>query len=639
MEPPPLVSLLLDSSIEWGQFKSWLTQDLGEQNEAEANPSLSIPSQIASKFSPSALSQLRPEIGLAVINFIRDQIYRILDESQKCYQTPLKPKLAANVGNGGTPGRPGKYDYSSPVKPLAKANNVNIQKTSSAGPSDAKAKKRGQLQLNVNKDNSSPRLETTSASPLKNSFRTQDDRRRLNDLEERFNGPQAELGKRGKNGQENPSKAGQGRRSLDSELAASSASRGGTRAARMPPSPTNLNLGDFLVPAKKQSGSKNKKKKGRSSMGSPQPYIPGLTIPSPEPSTIEVTSKRKTRSLSPTATKRAVTINFDNLDDPASDDKGAGDATAEAPKPLAKITTEYKEQFDNAGLWSIIAKGFENSEDPCAPKSIETAATPLKKAATPAKNTPAKLPQVAATPSKGDEPGHSGDFVTADPALVSRTAELDKLVRLYSFCLERNLVPNILAELYLVVELLTIQESILEANNSAEETNYLDSVHNCVYFACKFLRENSGLLKNLDSLTLELMTKNPRISCFSEELKDLVEKFKEAREASPKRKKPSGKKSSEGLETVRFNIATDSNSNFPSDKSFQVSSFLINAKEGGTTQVLHIPFRTSRSSVTCFITLSAPGTLSTPHFQPQTPSTTRALSTSSSARASISWLH
>ena len=67
-------------------------------------------------------------------------------------------------------------------------------------------------------------------------------------------------------------------------------------------------------------------------------------------------------------------------------------------------------------------------------------------------------------------------LVDPTPLLVTHQAKLDKLVGLYTYCLTNNLVPNILAELYLLLELLTVK------NNSLEDFPGMDNNADFMFF-------------------------------------------------------------------------------------------------------------------------------------------------------------
>ena len=62
-----------------------------------------------------------------------------------------------------------------------------------------------------------------------------------------------------------------------------------------------------------------------------------------------------------------------------------------------------------------------------------------------------------------------------------------RLVRLYALCIDLNLVPNVLDEIYLMFELLTLHERSFKSTSKSAAMMYLNNVHNCVYFACEVL--------------------------------------------------------------------------------------------------------------------------------------------------------
>ena len=113
----PLIYILLDPTVSWDDFCPWLnagTQETSDVREIEENPVLAIPSSVSARFSSNDLKLMRPEVGLAVLNFLRDQITTILDESTNNLNTPAK---ASKVSSSVTPAAK-KYDYSSPVKSI-----------------------------------------------------------------------------------------------------------------------------------------------------------------------------------------------------------------------------------------------------------------------------------------------------------------------------------------------------------------------------------------------------------------------------------------------------------------------------------------------------------------------------------------
>lgn len=132
-------------------------------------------------------------------------------------------------------------------------------------------------------------------------------------------------------------------------------------------------------------------------------------------------------------------------------------------------------------------------------------------------------------------------------------------------------MPNVLDELYLMFELLTVQERSTKSTYKSAALMYLNNVHNCVYFACEVLQQEASLLKNFNKVTLDLLSDIPRIDQFSPRLHAEVTKARERKETSSRSRRQS---SNTFLESVRFAPETDSNTNFPTDRDFQVSFFI-----------------------------------------------------------------
>lgn len=49
------------------------------------------------------------------------------------------------------------------------------------------------------------------------------------------------------------------------------------------------------------------------------------------------------------------------------------------------------------------------------------------------------------------------DLIEPDPSKVTHTLKLAQLSSLYSFLIDKHLVPNVLVEMYLLLELLTVK--------------------------------------------------------------------------------------------------------------------------------------------------------------------------------------
>jgi len=73
---------------------------------------------------------------------------------------------------------------------------------------------------------------------------------------------------------------------------------------------------------------------------------------------------------------------------------------------------------------------------------------------------------------------------------VTFGSSLSGLASLYSFFIENHLVPNVLVELYLVLELLTVKAQDDDDDDVTDDVigGVFSSVHNCVFFATQVLR-------------------------------------------------------------------------------------------------------------------------------------------------------
>ena len=60
------------------------------------------------------------------------------------------------------------------------------------------------------------------------------------------------------------------------------------------------------------------------------------------------------------------------------------------------------------------------------------------------------------------------------------------MATLYSFLIEHHLVPNVLVELYLLLELLTVKA--LEEGDDDVLGGMFCNIHNCVFFAAQVLK-------------------------------------------------------------------------------------------------------------------------------------------------------
>ena len=209
------------------------------------------------------------------------------------------------------------------------------------------------------------------------------------------------------------------------------------------------------------------------------------------------------------------------------------------PEEPVSMTPEKKANFVNSQVWDNIAKSMDKSETkPLSPK----------------------LP-------KPDLRRHQ--LVEPTPLMVTYKNQLDKLAGLYVYCLKKNLVPNILVELYLVLELLTVK------NTDTSEEKYLNSyfgnVHNCVYFATRVLDAYClNLLCGADRVTLRYLLENPRLDNFVPGLRNKISDVSIANERYLKKNGPLKQvKTSNDLQSVRYQCETDNRENFPDNQTFQ----------------------------------------------------------------------
>lgn len=164
--------------------------------------------------------------------------------------------------------------------------------------------------------------------------------------------------------------------------------------------------------------------------------------------------------------------------------------------------------------------------------------------------------------------------VNPAPDKVTFVLELQILIKIYIFLLNKGFVLNIASELYFLISLM-LSKQILSSNLNDSDTDIqmisesienrrdlFKTVHNCVYFAVNCLSLQMGLFRVLDRSTLKLLCENERLRLFSKEFADdlreiYMNKIDSARET---------------VEAVQRNVCfisdTDNRDNFPNDTSF-----------------------------------------------------------------------
>ncbi|XP_040566396.1 codanin-1 [Lepeophtheirus salmonis] len=226
---------------------------------------------------------------------------------------------------------------------------------------------------------------------------------------------------------------------------------------------------------------------------------------------------------------------------------------------VKKKTPKSRKKID------LISQDVSEFNNPAFGSSPTKETTPLTHTPSPASPLTLKTPQKANSVIK---------CPTLDPSPdnVLFQTQLDKLIQLYSFCLDENLVPNILVELYLILELLTVRETEKSTKKAIASSNYLHSVHNCVYFATQVLSlQWERLLQFCDRVTLRLLLDNQRLDIFVPQLKPkLTIIYEQKREKNNHNHSMSQTTFGDGsIQSVRFQSETDNRANFPTTQSFQ----------------------------------------------------------------------
>ncbi|XP_069684615.1 codanin-1 isoform X3 [Periplaneta americana] len=160
------------------------------------------------------------------------------------------------------------------------------------------------------------------------------------------------------------------------------------------------------------------------------------------------------------------------------------------------------------------------------------------------------------------------EFLEADPALVSHTAQLDVLADVYSCLLNTNLVLNVMTELCFIMGLLVVRIPV-ECNENADtnECMFFSTVHNCVYFAVKVLNQQRQLLESFDKVTLKMLADNRYILAFRPELYKFIN---ELLIADACRRISVSLRSATVQANVSYQSDTDNRQNFPNDQAFHM---------------------------------------------------------------------
>lgn len=219
----------------------------------------------------------------------------------------------------------------------------------------------------------------------------------------------------------------------------------------------------------------------------------------------------------------------------------------------AKMTPQDKSKYDKSDVWQQIVHSIDaRDEEKSKTKQQEEKKT---------------IP--ISSPLKKTE---EDDLLVVEPLLqsVQFKDQLDKLAGLYTYCLDNHLVPNLLVELYLVLELLTVKHYL--SNTSPTKSigglkQYFSTVHNCVYFASTVLKRQMHLLESMDRVTLVYLVENPRLDSFCPDVKAKLQAILDKKRLH--RRHNSSGNNKELLTSVRFQSETDNRDTFPNNQTFQ----------------------------------------------------------------------
>jgi len=485
---------------------------------------------------------LRHELPLHFLNYLRDHSDAILTASQLTNQTPNKAT------------RPQKYKYSSPLKAVStheeekKENRKRTKKKVKLFP----GRKEPECLFSV-KEGSGPDGDGVTTLPdspahVKNRMSVERDIRRLDNGRKSIGSPTfRELSPMVKSSP------------MITPINKIQTRRGNNANAKPTPSPQGISLMDFLSPTEQIM------KKGRRSK----------TPKSPS----------KIKSSTPIASSGKVITLYTKLDLDSQDSfPGLGDTNVQKHrvKPIPVNTSQNSQNNPIFGL--VPAKNphpifgqFVAEVDIGSVDLREMAKESAGVAPTPIKSFPSTKPPSTPTPikqsiqrSNSRSSSCTGQLVVASVDEVTNKSTLNKLAQLYLHVLNNNLMPNVLVEIYFLLELLLVEapldlDSESKIDDSLSSDGLLGSVHNCVYLSSQVLGKFHKVFQFCDRPTLRLLSQNTRIQDFAGDVVlDLKLYYDNKIIVTPK--VPC--KSDTRLQNVSFQSETDNRSNFPSNASF-----------------------------------------------------------------------
>ena len=455
---------------------------------------------------------------------------RIIAASQQSYPSPSKTPHTS------------KYDYMSPIKSVKKTQpqkpsnqQTKVQKlvepsrpkTEPPQMKNANNEKKKRVALfspTASKQYEGVNLDDLDSSMQKLDF---DDSK----LAERMNAPSSKmenLGELKMLTSSNRNGKNQNRKSLNSE----GNSDKGRKPMNKNHSSGSLNLADFIVEKPKKKKGKKKNKQSLEDRLNPKPNLNDSSSSlNTSCSDLNTSADSSILDVSNISTALDLESSMESrLDTSASTVQGHNTSMESACSDIDPVRKD---------IWQDIVKHIEHS------KGVQVS-------------------EISPRPQNETPTKEVKRFAKADPEKVTMRTSLDNLAKVYTLCLAKGLTPSVLMELFLMAELLVIQQS----EKDEKFVNQLfGSLHNCVYFACKVLSSQSHMLQFLDKNTCALICSMERVERFEPELKA---KLLSLTVTSGQQEVDMGKKNrSEILESIRFQTEKDNQSNFPNDRVFQ----------------------------------------------------------------------
>lgn len=469
--------------------------------------------------------KLRHELPLHLLNFLRDQSDAILTASQLTNQTPNKAT------------RPQKYQYSSPLKPFStqEEEKKEIRKRTKKKTKLFPQRKDPECLLSVKENVDGVATLPESPAPVKTRLQPTSVEKDVKRLD---NGRSFTIG--------SPTF-----RELSPMVKSSPmltpVNRIQTRQAnnaKPTPSPQGLSLADFLSPTELNS-KKNRRSKTPKS-----------------PSKIKCSTPNSSGKVNSLYTK----LDLDSQD--SFPGLGSTNVQKRRIKPIPLNTSQNRSQ-PNPIFGQFVDVPAADSPFSVAEvdrQSVDTREMMRQSAGVAPTPTKALVPSTP-TPNKqmSRSSSYTGQLVTASVDQVTQRSTLDKLAQLYLHILNNNLMPNVLVEIYFLLELLLV-EAPQDTEVDAESGGLLLSVHNCVYLSSQVLAQFHRVFQFLDRPTLCLLSQNSRIQDFAGDVIGPLKQYYDSKVVPPLKIAP--KPDATRLQNVSFQSETDNRSNFPSNASF-----------------------------------------------------------------------